>query len=238
MRFTSTLVCHTNPKRKRGESHFPSHFPRLRFGLVCRLRLFGLCWIMALALVAAWPGLVSAADGQPAVTPELRGRAVSVLRGTLKEEQGRAKVRAADFLIALDYPDGVKESLVTEFEAADQRPGDRIGIWRLRARLAAGDRERKPWTDKICGVFLDTGAADRLRAAEALAESDPNLAEQLAQAAEAIERGDIAEARDAIQEAAQRMGEAGERVQRQEVVESTLAQLQEGREQIAQAGGT
>ncbi|MCK4315875.1 MAG: hypothetical protein KAX24_08900, partial [Anaerolineae bacterium] len=62
--------------------------------------------------------------------------------------------------------------------------------------------------------------------------------EQLAQAAEAIERGDIAEAREAIQEAAQRMGEAGERVQRQEVVESTLAQLQEGREQIAQAGGT
>lgn len=81
-------------------------------------------------------------------------------------------------------------------------------------------------------------ARELAEAAEALAESDPNLAEQLAQAAEAIERGDIAEARDAIQEAAQRMGEAGERVQRQEVVESTLAQLQEGREQIAQAGGT
>jgi len=81
-------------------------------------------------------------------------------------------------------------------------------------------------------------ARELAEAAEALAESDPNLAEQLAQAAEAIERGDIAEAREAIQEAAQRMGEAGERVQRREVVESTLAQLQEGREQIAQAGGT
>jgi hypothetical protein len=34
------------------------------------------------------------------------------------------------------------------------------------------------------------------------------------------------------------MGEAGERVQRQEAVEGTLAQLQEGREQIAQAGAT
>ena len=81
-------------------------------------------------------------------------------------------------------------------------------------------------------------ARELAQAAKALAESDPDLAEQLAQAAEAIEQGDIAEAREAIQEAAEKMGEAGERVQRQEAVESTLAELQEGREQIAQAGGT
>ena len=81
-------------------------------------------------------------------------------------------------------------------------------------------------------------ARELAQAAESLAESDPDLAEQLAQAAEAIERGDIAEAREAIREAAEKMGEAGERVQRQEAVESTLAELQEGREQIAQAGGT
>jgi len=81
-------------------------------------------------------------------------------------------------------------------------------------------------------------ARELAAAAEALAESDPDLAEQLAQAAEAIERGDMSEAREGIREAAQRMGEAGERVQRQEAVESTLAELQEGREQIAQAGST
>ncbi|MFQ6101286.1 MAG: hypothetical protein ACE5OS_08630 [Anaerolineae bacterium] len=88
-------------------------------------------------------------------------------------------------------------------------------------------------------------ARELTQAAEALAESDLDgstelaevLAEQLTQAAEAIERGDIAEAREAIREAAQRMGETGERVQRQEAVESVLAELQEGREQIAQAGG-
>ena len=76
-------------------------------------------------------------------------------------------------------------------------------------------------------------ARELAEAAEALAESDPDLAEQLAQAAEAIERGDIAEAQKAIREAAQRMGEAGERVERQEAVEGVLAELQEGREQIA-----
>ena len=81
-------------------------------------------------------------------------------------------------------------------------------------------------------------ARELAEAAGKLTESDPALAEQLARAAEAIERGDVVTARQAIREAAQRMGEAGERVQRQEAVERTLAQLQEGREQIAQAGGT
>jgi hypothetical protein len=73
-------------------------------------------------------------------------------------------------------------------------------------------------------------------AAEKLAEVDPELAEQLAEAAEAIETGDIGEAREAIKAAAEQMGEAGERVQRQEAVEGALAELQEGREEIAQAG--
>jgi len=85
-------------------------------------------------------------------------------------------------------------------------------------------------------------ARELAQAAEALKQTPllagEGLAEQLAQAAEAIERGDIAQAREVIREAAQRMGEAGERVQRQETVESTLAQLQEGREQITQAGST
>ena len=88
-------------------------------------------------------------------------------------------------------------------------------------------------------------ARELAQAAQSLAESASPLegglrgvAEQLAQAAEAIERGDVAEAREAIRKAAQRMGEAGARVQRQEALESALAELQEGREQIAQAGST
>ncbi len=80
-------------------------------------------------------------------------------------------------------------------------------------------------------------ARELAQAAEALAASDPALAGQLAQAAEAIERGDIARAREAIRQAAQQMGAAGERIERQAAVEGTLAQLQEGREQIAQASG-
>ena len=80
-------------------------------------------------------------------------------------------------------------------------------------------------------------AQELAQAAKVLAESDPDLARQLTKAAEFIEQGDIAEAREAISEAAGQMGEAGERVQRQETVEGALAELQEGREQVAQAGG-
>jgi hypothetical protein len=81
-------------------------------------------------------------------------------------------------------------------------------------------------------------ARELAEAAESLAEGDPRLAQQLAQAAEAIERGDVSGARAAIRDAARRMGEAGQRVERQEAVEGTLAELQEGREQIARAGST
>jgi hypothetical protein len=81
-------------------------------------------------------------------------------------------------------------------------------------------------------------AQELAEAAEALTEADPELAEQLATAAEAIEQGDIATAREAIREAAREMGEAGERLERQETVEGALAQLQEGREEIARAGST
>lgn len=81
-------------------------------------------------------------------------------------------------------------------------------------------------------------ARELVEAAEALAESDPTLAERLAQAAETIEQGDIAQAREAIRRVAQQMAASGQRVQRQEAVEGALAELQEGREQIAQASGT
>lgn len=81
-------------------------------------------------------------------------------------------------------------------------------------------------------------AEELIQAAEALAGSDPELAAQLTEAAEAIQRGDIAAAREAIRQAAQQMAQAGEQIERQESVEQTLAALQEGRESIAQAGGT
>jgi hypothetical protein len=75
------------------------------------------------------------------------------------------------------------------------------------------------------------------QAAQALADSNPELAEQLAQAAQAIQQGDIAQARQLIRQAAGQLAGAGQRVERQQAVEGALNALQEGREQVAQAGG-
>ncbi len=80
-------------------------------------------------------------------------------------------------------------------------------------------------------------AAELAQAAAELAESDPELAAQLAEAAQAIEQGDIAQAREAIEAAAEQMAADGQRVERQEEVEETLSTLQQGREEVAQAGG-
>ena len=80
-------------------------------------------------------------------------------------------------------------------------------------------------------------ALELVEAAEILAESNPELSAQLAQAAEAIERGDTEGARNALQEAAEEMAEVGKLAERHEAVEGVLAELQEGREAVAEAGG-
>jgi len=130
--------------------------------------------------------------------------------------------RAAGEMADSELTRGIAEALArSDYRAA------------ARALAAYGGTQGQPLTRE---QELDL-ARQLAEAAEALAESDSGLAQQLAQAVDAIERGDVAEARRAIGEAAQRMDQAGEDVQRQQVVERTLAQIQEGREQIAQAGG-
>ena len=136
--------------------------------------------------------------------------------------------------------EGMADSELTRDIAEPLASGDYQAA--AQALAAYSDTEGEPLTRE---EELEL-ARELAEAAEALRQTSPlagegleeGLAEQLARAAEAIERGDIAEAQEVIREAARRMEEAGERVQRHESVESTLAELQEGREQIAQAGST
>ena len=75
------------------------------------------------------------------------------------------------------------------------------------------------------------------QAAQALADSNPVLAEQLAQTAQAIQQGDIARARQLIRQAAGQLAGTGEQIEQQQAVEEALSALQEGREEVAQIGG-
>jgi hypothetical protein len=180
-------------------------------------------------LLRALEEAMAALDGGRA-TPE---EAVAALSGA---EQALAKLQdpaAATVQAGLDRAaEGMADSELTRDVAEALAQGSYLAA--AEALAAYAGTEGEPLTRE---EELEL-ARELAEAAETLAESAPDLAEQLAQAAEAIERGDMVQARKQIQEAAQQMAASGRRVQRQETLEGTLAELQEGREQIAQASAT
>jgi hypothetical protein len=79
--------------------------------------------------------------------------------------------------------------------------------------------------------------AERLEAmAASLEGASPELAQALRDAAEAMRRGDIDAAQEALRQAGAQMREIGQRIEAQEATERALAQIQEGRREIAQSG--
>jgi hypothetical protein len=167
-------------------------------------------------------------EGQ--ATPEEAVAALSEAEQALTKLQDPA---AATVQAGLDRAaEGMADSELTRGVAEALAQGNYLAA--AEALAAYAGTEGEPLTQE---EELEL-ARELAEAAETLAESAPDLAEQLAQAAEAIERGDMVQARKEIQEAAQQMAASGQRVQRQETVEGTLAELQEGREQIAQASAT
>ncbi len=121
--------------------------------------------------------VASAAEEAPEVTSELREQAIRAMRDVLQHEERWVKVHAAEFLLELEYPDGVEEAFVKEFEAYNAEPEYRIGIWRVFARAAYDPKERSRWVSQIRDVFLNENALDRLHAVETLAKLGYNVPE-------------------------------------------------------------
>ncbi len=123
------------------------------------------CFVAAMLLVAAPP---AAAETPGGVSPELRQRAVEVLRQAL--ESRSARVEAAHYLLALDYPAGVRDAFADDLASSGHKPHSRIDLWGVLARGAARPQERGTWIEKIEQVLEDTSAPDRLVALETLAK--------------------------------------------------------------------
>jgi SSS family solute:Na+ symporter len=141
--------------------------------------------LFAAAIIAvAMPAWSAEKPASEPVDAALRERAVSTLRRVLDQEQKFVKVHAAEFLLALDYAEGVQQVFLKELELHGTEPQYRIGIWRVLARAAARDDEHAQWVGKICDVFVDPAASDRLHAVETLAKLnyvvDKKDSEQLA----------------------------------------------------------
>ncbi len=122
------------------------------------------------ALTAAVPLSAHATDEPLRVDTKLRERSTSVIRQVFEREQRWVKVHATEYLLALDYPGGVREAFIKELGLHGGEPQYRIGIWRVLARAANSEREQAEWIGKIRDVFLDRAAPDRLHAAETLAK--------------------------------------------------------------------
>ncbi|NLF08030.1 MAG: sodium/solute symporter [Pirellulaceae bacterium] len=80
------------------------------------------------------------------------------------------EVHAAEYLLALDYPQGVKEAFLEEEKLHGGEPRYRIGIWRVLARAAYDPVERSLWIDRIRAAAFDEDGEDRTHAVETLAK--------------------------------------------------------------------
>ena len=81
---------------------------------------------------------------------------------------GGVKVHAAEYLLALDYSQGVMDEFLEELKEHGEEPEYRIGIWRVLARGSMRDENRQQWIDKIREVALDDSASDQEHAIETL----------------------------------------------------------------------
>ena len=135
--------------------------------------------IVSVMLLLSSPGLAVDNPTQTQnVTPELREHAVETLRKALANEQRWIKVRAAEYLLALDYPQGVRKAFETELATFGEEPGYRIGIWLVLAKATYDRKAREQWIDKILAVFSDVSELDSDYAAEALSKLGCQIAEE------------------------------------------------------------
>ena len=125
---------------------------------------------LTVALAAGGMSSARAADDLPQVTPELRQRAIGIVGEVLKHEHLWVKVHAAEYLLWLGFPDGVKETFTKELELHGGKPQYRIGIWRVLGRAAQNEREQEKWFGKIFDALMRSNSPDRSHAAETLAK--------------------------------------------------------------------
>ena len=93
---------------------------------------------------------------------------MEVLRRTL--ENRSVQVEAAHFLLALDYPEGVRDAIAGGGGVPQDQPQSRIDRWGVLARASNRPEHRRAWVEKIEEVFDDPSAPDRLHALETLAK--------------------------------------------------------------------
>ncbi len=117
--------------------------------------------------------LLSSATGLAAAVPqrlpaEDRQQFLDAIRAAVSDSTGWNRIRAAEALTELGYPEEAVAAL--RDQEATAPPEERIGVWRVLARAAPSAKERRDMLDHIRRVAVDPQAPDRLHAVESLAK--------------------------------------------------------------------
>lgn len=130
--------------------------------------LLGL-WVVAVVTATAARG-ESADRWDTRLPDELRQRAVEVMREALSESPFWVRVHAAEFLLDLSIPGGVRESFLESLGGEGDQAQVRIGHWRVLAKASRIPSKRDEFVGRIIDAAGDPQGPDRLHAIESLAK--------------------------------------------------------------------
>ncbi|MEO5804691.1 MAG: hypothetical protein ABIR24_14290 [Verrucomicrobiota bacterium] len=98
----------------------------------------------------------------------VRDKALKILRHELNSDSFWVKVHAAEFLINLGQAKEAETVFLKELETKGNISIQRIGIWRVLARSAEAEQDRRRWTNQLRDNFVNREESDRSYALESL----------------------------------------------------------------------
>ena len=191
--------------------------------------------------IAANPNLSQ--QDKEALLNEIDDTIGELREGALSKEEAVARfAETEENLKALLDEDA--EAMASALDEAGRQAEQGEQTQEIGEALVQGDYEEAAQAMTDLGEQIDQMSpqeqdqlAERLEAmATAVEATHPELAQALRDAADALERGDVAAAQEALQRAAALTAQAGEQLAAQQATEQALGQVQEGRREIAQSG--
>ncbi|MDA1177298.1 MAG: PQQ-binding-like beta-propeller repeat protein [Planctomycetota bacterium] len=85
----------------------------------------------------------------------IQKNAIETLRRTLETQERWIKVHAAEALLTVGQPEGVRAVFLAELQKHSNVPEYRIGIWRVLAKCSDDPVEKTQWIGKIQAAMLD-----------------------------------------------------------------------------------
>ncbi len=189
-------------------------------------------------------------EAQVAESPNLSPADREALQRQLRELREQLERNPGDREQALADISTAETQLRDELQqGADAQ---RAALEQLSRRLdsMAGDSERQPDATRAADSLENLSEqvaqlpaeeqqqlADELaRQAGQMQQSNPQLAQSLNEAADALQRGDTAAAEQALNQAAEQARQSAEQLAQQESIQRSISELQQQRQDIAQAG--